>query len=138
MKTYLRDQMHKFFLKLILDWKFINSCCFIFVLAFFINFRIVPKLLPFFCFVSSFFFFFAFLSSSPNYLLVIIKDSSVDPFVMLCAIWYYLCNLRKAKNTHGRVYYFIKSALWVFFTFSKFYKWYQIAQSISFIHMFFY
>ena len=59
-----RSNAQVFFLKLILDWKFINSCCFIFVLAFFINFRIVPKVLPFSFFVSYFLFFFAFLSSS--------------------------------------------------------------------------
>ena len=24
-------------------------------------------------------------------------------FVMFCAIWYYLCNLKNVKNTHGGV-----------------------------------
>ena len=36
---------------------------------------------------------------------------------MRCAIWYHLYNLKNA---------------WVFFTFLKLYKWYQIAQRIKF------
>ena len=24
-----------------------------------------------------------------------------SPYVMRCAIWYYLCNLKNMKNTHG-------------------------------------
>ena len=59
--------------------------------------------------------------------------------VMRCAIWYHLYNL-KLKNIHGGVLILVKlKALacnftkintppWVFFTFFKLYKWYQIAQ----------
>ena len=58
---------------------------------------------------------------------------------MLCAIWYHLYNLKNVKNTHGGMSVLIKlqvyftksnSPLWVFFTFLKLYKWYQIAQRI--------
>ena len=59
---------------------------------------------------------------------------------MLCAIWYHLYNLKNVKTTHGGMAllvklqaYFTKSntPLWVFFTFLKLYKWYQIAQRIT-------
>ena len=62
-------------------------------------------------------------------------------YVMFCAIWYYLYNLKNMKNTHRRVSLlvqlhafivcnFTKSSTppWVFFTFFKLYKWYQITQ----------
>ena len=29
-------------------------------------------------------------------------------FVMFCAIWYYLCNLKNVKNTHGGVLLLVK------------------------------
>ena len=63
---------------------------------------------------------------------------------MLCAIWYHVHNLKNVKNTHGRVLIlvkfqaetcnFIKSNTppLVFFTFFKLYKWYQIAQRITY------
>ena len=62
---------------------------------------------------------------------------------MRCAIWYNLYNFKNVKNTHGGVlllvkfqastYNFIKSNTrpWVFFTFLKFFKWYQIVQNIA-------
>ena len=65
-------------------------------------------------------------------------------FVMRCAIWYHLYNLKNVKSTHGEVLLSVKlQALacnftesntlpWVFFTFLKLCKWYQIAQSITF------
>ena len=57
--------------------------------------------------------------------------------------WYYLYNLKSVKDTHGRVLLSKLQALacnfiinntspWVFFTFSKLYKWYQMAQSVTF------
>ena len=61
-----------------------------------------------------------------------------------CAIWYNLYNLKNVKNTHGGVLLlaklqakgcsFTKSSTppWVFFTFFKLYKWYQIMQNISY------
>ena len=58
---------------------------------------------------------------------------------MLCIIWYHLYNLKNVKNIHGVMSllvklqaYFTKSNTppWVFFTFIKLYKWYQIAQRI--------
>ena len=54
--------------------------------------------------------------------------------VMHCAIWYHLYNLKNIKNTHGGVLILVKlqakinTPSWVFFTFFKLYKWYQIAQ----------
>ena len=59
---------------------------------------------------------------------------------MLCAIWYHLYNSKNVKNTHGDMSllvkwqtYFTKSKTppWVFFTFLKLYKWYQIEQHIA-------
>ena len=59
---------------------------------------------------------------------------------MRCALWYHLYNLKNLKNTHGRVLVSVKlqasacnftnsnTPPWVFFTFFKLYKWYQIAQ----------
>ena len=59
---------------------------------------------------------------------------------MLFAIWCHLYNLKSVKITHGRVLLLVKlEALacsftksntppWVFFTFFKLCKWYQIAQ----------
>ena len=64
-------------------------------------------------------------------------------FVMFYAIWYHLCNLKKReKHPCSNVTFrkvasacnFTKSNTppWVFLTFFKLYKWYQIAQSTSF------
>ena len=67
-------------------------------------------------------------------------------FVLRCAIWYHLYNLKNVKSTHGGVLILVKlraSACnftkinilpWVFSTFFKLYKWYQIAQRITFMH----
>ena len=62
---------------------------------------------------------------------------------MRCAIWYHLHNLKNVKNTHGGVLLlsklqtcnFTKSSTppCVLFAFSKLYKWYQIAQSITIV-----
>ena len=58
----------------------------------------------------------------------------------LCAIWYHLYNLENVKNIHGGVSLLVKleasacnftkcnTPPWVFFTFLKLCKWYQIAQ----------
>ena len=57
---------------------------------------------------------------------------------MICAIWYQLYNLKNMKNFHGGVLLLVKfqnesnSPPWVFFTFFKLYKWYQIAPRITF------
>ena len=52
-----------------------------------------------------------------------------------CAICYYLYNSKNVKNTHGSasVCNLTKgnTLLWVFFTFFKLYRWYQISQSIN-------
>ena len=50
--------------------------------------------------------------------------------VMRCAIWYHLYNLKNVRNTHGGMLSFTKSNTppWVFFTFFKLDKCYQIAQ----------
>ena len=58
------------------------------------------------------------------------------------AIWCHLYKIKKVKSTHGGVILlqlqtesrnFTKSNTrpWIFFTFLKLYKWYQIAQSIT-------
>ena len=62
---------------------------------------------------------------------------------MLCAILYYLYNLKNIKNTHGGMLLLVKlqakacnvtksnTPPWMFCTFFKLYKWYQIAQRIT-------
>ena len=56
-----------------------------------------------------------------------------ESFVVRCAIRYLFYNLKNAKNTYGRVLLFKSdSPPWVFFTFSKLYKWCLIAQRMSF------
>ena len=49
---------------------------------------------------------------------------------MLCAISCHLYNLKDFKNTHGGVLFLVKlqALAWVFFTFFKFCKCYQIAE----------
>ena len=71
-----------------------------------------------------------------------IYDPEQRPNVMLCAIWYRLYNLKKERSTQGGVIHLVKlQALacnftksitlpWVFLTFLKLYKWYQIVQSV--------
>ena len=65
-------------------------------------------------------------------------------YVMLCAIWYHLYNLKNVKNTHRGVLLLVMleteacnftksntSVTRMFFVFSKLYKWYQIVQHIT-------
>ena len=59
---------------------------------------------------------------------------------MRCSIWYHLYNVKNVKNITGGVLILVKlqaeacnftkinSPPWMFFTFFKLYKWYQIAQ----------
>ena len=73
--------------------------------------------------------FFTKLVSLFQFALIIICD--------FCAIWYHLYNSKNVKNTHGGVlkaYNFTRSSTspWMFFTFFKLYKWFQIAQHITF------
>ena len=63
---------------------------------------------------------------------------------MCCTIWYHLYNLKNVKNTHRGVLLSVKlqalacnftkinTSPWVFFTFLKLYKWYQITQRITY------
>ena len=55
---------------------------------------------------------------------------------MFRAIWYHLYNLNNENNTHGGVLLFVKLQIetppWVFFRFFKLYKWYQIAQRMTY------
>ena len=65
-------------------------------------------------------------------------------YVVRCAIWYQLYNLKNGKNFHGRVLILVKlqakacnfteinTPAWVFFTFLKLYKWYQIGQRTTY------
>ena len=72
-------------------------------------------------------------------LLHFFKIMVIDPYMVLCAIWYHSYNFKNLKNTHGGVLLlacnFTKSNTppWVFFTFFKLYKWYQIAQRTTII-----
>ena len=66
-------------------------------------------------------------------------------YVMRCAIWYHLYNLKNVKNTYGGVLILLKlqasaynfpkinTPPWVFSTSFKLYKWYQIAQRITYV-----
>ena len=81
-----------------------------------------------------------YLSLNPTYLAKGISSS-----VMCYAIWYHLYNFKNVKNIHGEVLLLVKlqakakarnftksnTLPWVFFMFSKLYKWYQIAQRIT-------
>ena len=67
---------------------------------------------------------------------------AVNTYVILCAIWYHLYNLKNAKNTYGGMLLLVKLQStvtksnilpWVFFTFFEFCEWYQIAQNVSYI-----
>ena len=63
---------------------------------------------------------------------------------MLCAIWYHSYYLKNVKNIHGGVIFLVKfqasgcnatksiTPLWMFSRFFELYKWYQIAQSVSY------
>ena len=54
-------------------------------------------------------------------------------YVMRCAIWYHLYNLKNVKNTHGGVLILVKhTSPWIFFMLFKLYKLYQIAQRITY------
>ena len=60
--------------------------------------------------------------------------------VMLCTIWYHLYNLKNVKKTHGGVLLLVKASAynftknntlaWVFFTFLKLCKYYQIVEKV--------
>ena len=67
--------------------------------------------------------------------------------MMRCTIWYYLYNFKNVKNTHGGVSILVKlkpatllklnftkinTPSWVFLTFFKLYKWYQIVQRTTY------
>ena len=58
---------------------------------------------------------------------------------MFCAIWSHLYNLKNVKNTDRVVLLLVKLQVtrsnippWVFFTFFKLYKWYEIVQRITY------
>ena len=63
----------------------------------------------------------------------------VLPHAVRCAIWYHLYSFKKVENAHGKVLLLVKlqttrsTSPLVFFTFFKFCKLYQIAQSILYI-----
>ena len=66
-------------------------------------------------------------------------------YVMRCAISYHLYNLKNVKNAHGGVLILVKlqasacnftkinTPPWVFSTFFKLYKWYQITQCTTYL-----
>ena len=52
---------------------------------------------------------------------------------MLCTIWYHLCNLKNLKNTHRGALLFVVTLIHGCCSrFFKPYKWYQIAQRITY------
>ena len=58
---------------------------------------------------------------------------------MFFSIWSHLYNLKNVKNTDSGVLLFVKLQVtksnippWVFFTFFKLYKWYEIVQRITY------
>ena len=63
-------------------------------------------------------------------------------YVTFCTIWYHLHNLKNVKKTMEECYIQNSCRLqpptksntppWLFFTFLKLYKWYQIAQSVAY------
>ena len=83
--------------------------------------------------------------SFPKNLLLFFNShvSIVNSKVMFRAIFYHLHSLKNVKNTHGGVLLLVKIKIfacnftkgnttsWVFFTFFKLYKWYQIIQNIT-------
>ena len=67
---------------------------------------------------------------------VITEINLGNVYVVRCAIWYHLYNLKNVKNTHGRVLFLVKlqaehTSMGVFIFF-KLCKWYQIVQHITF------
>ena len=46
-------------------------------------------------------------------------------YIMLCTVWYHLHNLKNVEKSIALP--------WMFFAFFKLYRWYQIAQSITYI-----
>ena len=69
-------------------------------------------------------------------------------YLMFCAIWYHSCNFKQCEKHPWRSVTFSKVAgdcntpkcntpPWVFFTFFKLCKWYQIAQTVSYIQLLF-
>ena len=78
--------------------------------------------------------------SYPQQLLLLMFDI----YVVRCVIWYHSHNFKNMKNTHGGVLILVKlqasacnitkinTPPWVFFTFLKWYKWYQIVQRTTY------
>ena len=76
-----------------------------------------------------------------RHVILLLRNSVWLLYAMLCRIWYHLHNLKSVKNVKrpwrsvfSKVAGFTKSNTppWAFFTFFK-YKWYQIAQCITYI-----
>ena len=76
---------------------------------------------------------------------LVIYQTPFSIYEMLCAIWYHLYNLKNVKTTNGGVLLLVKlqalaacnlnkrnTSPWMFFTFFKLYKWYQIAKRITY------
>ena len=75
---------------------------------------------------------------------VLPKTTFKNSVVMFCTIWYHWYNLKNVKNTHGGMLLLVKlqasarnftksnTPPWVFFTFLKLYKCYQITQNITY------
>ena len=53
-------------------------------------------------------------------------------YVMRCAIWYHLYNLKNVKNTHGEPASLLKLTL-LHECFSRFLNWYQIPQRTTYV-----
>ena len=61
----------------------------------------------------------------PELMMLIVKIN-----VVRCAIWYHWNNLKNVKDTRGGVL-ILDTPPWMFFTFFKMCKWYQVAQRIT-------
>ena len=85
-----------------------------------------------------------FYKLKKNHCLIVFTFWDVGQYMVRCAIWYHLYSLKNVKKKHEGVLTLVKlqaSACnftkinippWVFFTFFKLYKWYQIAQHITY------
>ena len=57
---------------------------------------------------------------------------------MRCSIWYHLYNLKNVKDIYGGVLSLVtkmNTPPWMFFTFLKLNKWYQIAQRTTYVEL---
>ena len=59
-----------------------------------------------------------------------VPSTKLSVYMMFCATWNHLYNLKNVKNTYGGV---LNTPPLAFVTFFKLCKWYQIAQRITYV-----